>query len=56
MTVKLPKVRKNLLEEMNPQWNCIVLKNTCFQQIIMGTKKKIKKFFNGKRIRKTQGQ
>ena len=39
MTVKLPKVRNNLLEEMNPEWDCIVSKNTCFQQIFMGTEK-----------------
>ena len=42
MTVKLSKIRKNLLEEMNPQWNAIVSKNTCFQQIFMGTEKKSK--------------
>ena len=38
------KVRNNLLEleEMNPQWDCIVSKNTCFQQIFMGTEKKSK--------------
>ena len=41
MTVKLPKVRNNLLEQMNPAWDCIVSKNTCFQQ--MGTEKKSKK-------------
>ena len=41
MTVKLPKVRNNLLEQMNPEWDCIVSKNTCFQQ--MGTEKKSKK-------------
>ena len=45
MTLKLPKVRNNLLEEMNPQSDCIVSKNTCFQEIIMGTEKKSKQFF-----------
>ena len=35
MTIKLPKVRNNLLVEMNPQWDCIVSKNMCFQQIFM---------------------
>ena len=34
MTVKLPKVRNNLLEE-----------NTCFQQIFIGTEKKRKDSF-----------
>ena len=37
MTVKLPKVRNNLLEEMNHEWDCTVSKNTCFQQIFMET-------------------
>ena len=45
MTVRLPKVKNNLLEEMHPQWDSIVLKNTCFQQIFMGTKKKSKEIF-----------
>ena len=45
MTVKLPKVRNNLLEEMNPQRNCTVSKNTYFQQIFMGAEKKIKEIF-----------
>ena len=27
----------NLLEEMNHKWDCIVSKNTCFQQIFVGT-------------------
>ena len=26
MTVKLPNIRNNLLEEMNPKWDCIVSK------------------------------
>ena len=39
MTAKLPEVKNNLLED--PQWDCIVSKNTCFQQIFM--KEKIKK-------------
>ena len=30
---------------MNPQSDCIVSKNTCFQEIIMGTEKKSKQFF-----------
>ena len=41
MTVKLTKVRNNL-EEMNPQWDCIVSKNTCFQQNFKRTEKKSK--------------
>ena len=45
MTVKLPKVRNNLLEEINPKWDCIVSKNTFFQQILMGTEKKSKEIF-----------
>ena len=45
MTVKLPKVRNNLLEEINPEWDCIVSKNTFFQQIFMGTEKKSKEIF-----------
>ena len=44
MTVKLPKVRNNLLEE-NPEWDGIVPKNTCFQEILMGTQKKSKEMF-----------
>ena len=55
MTVILPNVRNNLLEEMNPQWDCIVSKNTCFQQISMGTEKKSKEIFHVKRIWKKLG-
>ena len=33
MMAKLPNVRNNLLEEMNPQRNCIVSKVTCFQEM-----------------------
>ena len=44
MTVKLPKVRNNLFEEISRQWDCIVSKNTCFQRIFMGIKKKSKEF------------
>ena len=47
------KVRNNLLDEMNPQWGCIVSKNMRFQQIFRGTERRVKKFFNGKRIWKT---
>ena len=54
MTVKLLKVRNNLFEEMNPEWNFIVSKNMCFQQIFMGTEKKNKEIFDYKRIWKTQ--
>ena len=55
MTVKLPKKRNNLLEEMNPKWDCIVSRNTCFQQIFIATEKKSKEiFFYCKRIWKTQ--
>ena len=40
MTVMM---RNNLFEEINRQWDCIVLKNTYFQRIFMGIKKGIKK-------------
>ena len=41
---------------MNPEWDCIVSKNTCFQQIFMGTEKKSKGIWKTwkKRIWKTQ--
>ena len=42
MTVILPIVRNNRLEEMNPQWDCIVSKKTGFQQIFMEIEKKSK--------------
>ena len=45
MTVKLSKVRNNLLQEMKPRQDCIVSKNTCFHQIFMGTGKKSKETF-----------
>ena len=45
MTVQLPKVRKNLLKEMNPKCDWIASKNTCFQQTFMGTEKKSKEIF-----------
>ena len=38
-------MRNNLREEMNPEWDCIVSKNTCFQQIFMETEKKRKEIF-----------
>ena len=38
MTVKLPKVRNNLFEEMNRQWDYTVSKNKSFKRIFMGTK------------------
>ena len=56
MTIKLSKVRNNLFEEMNRQWDCTVSKHTCFQRIFMGKKKRAKKLFDGKRIWKTRGQ
>ena len=40
---QITKVGNNLLEEIDPQWNCIVSKNTCFQQIFMEAKRKVKK-------------
>ena len=46
MTVKLPSVRNNLLEEMNTQWDCIVWKNTCFQQIFIGNRKEEYRIFS----------
>ena len=45
ITLKLQKATNNLLEEMNPEWGSIVSKNTCFQQIFMGTEKKSKETF-----------
>ena len=45
MTVKLPNLRNNLLEEMNPKWDCIVSKNMCFPQIFMATEKKSNEIF-----------
>ena len=36
---KLPKVRNNLLEQINLQWDHIVSTNTCFQRILMGNRK-----------------
>ena len=45
MTVKLSKVRNNLLEDMDPEWDCIVSKNMRIQQIFMGTEKKSKEIF-----------
>ena len=52
MTVKLQKLGKNILEEINSQSQRIVSKNTCFQQILTGAEKKSK---DSKRIWKTQG-
>ena len=49
MTVKLPKVRNNLLEEMSPEWDCIVSKDTCFYYIFMETEKKSKEIFRYKK-------
>ena len=46
MTVKLPKVENNPLEEMNTEWDCIVSKTTCFQQIFTGAEKKGKGNFS----------
>ena len=43
ITVKLLKVGNNLLQEMNPQCDCIFSKNTCFQQIFMGAEKESKR-------------
>ena len=45
MTVKFPKVGNNLLEEINPQRNCIVSKNTRFEQIFIGAVMKNKENF-----------
>ena len=39
---KLTNLRNNLLEEKKPEWACFVSKNTCLQQIFMGTEKKSK--------------
>ena len=56
MTIHLPKMGNNLLEEINPQRDYIVLKNTCFQQIFMRAQKRVNKFFDCKRIWKTRCQ
>ena len=45
MTVKLPKVRNNLLEEMNPEWDCIVSKTRAFKKFSWEQKKKSKEIF-----------
>ena len=45
MTIKLPKLGKNILEEINFQLQSIVSKNTCFQQILTGAEKKSKEIF-----------
>ena len=39
MTVKLSKVRNNLLEEMNPEWDCIVSKKHVLSTNIHGNRK-----------------
>ena len=42
---QITKGEKFVLKEMNPQWDYIVSKNTCFQKIFMGTEKKSKETF-----------
>ena len=53
MTFKLPKVGNNLLEKINPQWDCIVPKKCAFLKISWEQKKEVKKIFDGKRISKS---
>ena len=55
MEVKLPKVGNNLLEEMNPERNCIVSKTCAFYKFSWEQKRRVKNFFDGKGIWKTQG-
>ena len=33
-------LRNNLLEQINPQWDCIVSKNKYFQRILIGNREK----------------
>ena len=45
MNAQLPKVRNNLLEEMNPEWDCIVSKTRAFKKFSWEQKKKSKEIF-----------
>ena len=45
MNAQLPKVRNNLLEEMNPEWDCIVSKTRAFKKFSWKQKKKSKEIF-----------
>ena len=53
MTLKWPKTGNSLLKEINPQWDCIVSKKCAFLKISWEQKKRLKKFFDGKRISKS---
>ena len=50
MTVKLPKVRNNLVEKKNPEWDCIVSKTRAFNKFSRGQTRGLKKFFDFERI------
>ena len=48
---KVYYLRNNLLEQINPQWDCIVSKNTYFQHILIENRKRQEnKFLNSKTI------
>ena len=55
MRVKSPKLRYNLFEEMNRQWDCVVSKKKrTFNEFLWEQKRRVKKLFDGKRIWKTR--
>ena len=57
MRVKSPKLRYNLFEEMNRQWDCVVSKKKrTFNEFLWEQKRRVKKLFDGKRIWKTRVQ
>ena len=43
----LSKARNNLLEKVNPRWNCIVSTTTCFRYILQNIKQRKVKKRNG---------
>ena len=49
---QITECEKNLLNKINPKWDYIVSKNTCFQGILMGKEEngKANIFFNSKRM------
>ena len=49
MTVNLPKVRSDLLEEMNPEWLAVFQKTHSFNKFSWEQKRRENKFFDSKR-------
>ena len=47
ITENLSKARNNLLEKINPRWNCIVSTTTCFRYILQNIKQRKVKKRNG---------